>query len=202
MSDDGIVNIHGKSYITVAKRVQDFRSDYGNDVSIETEVLCAADLVLVKATIKNEEGRILASDHAEEERGSTNINKTSAVENCCTSAIGRALSALGYGGTEYASADEVTNAINNQAIKSEHEFMKAHMDAVRDNWDSVYAIQYGIANDDLQAASEAWGELTTEAKTNLWRATTKGGIFTTHERDVIKSTEFREARLITTESAA
>ena len=42
------------------------------------------------------------------------MNKTSALENCCTSAIGRALSACGLSGGEYASSFEVDNAINNK----------------------------------------------------------------------------------------
>ena len=79
-----------------------------------TEIISAAELVVMKATIQDEERRILATGHAEEKRGSTNINKTSALENAETSAIGRALAALGYGGTEYASADEVANAISQQ----------------------------------------------------------------------------------------
>ena len=68
----------------------------------------------MKATISDEQGRVRATGHAEEVRASSQINKTSALENAETSAIGRALAALGYAGTEFASADEVAQAITQQ----------------------------------------------------------------------------------------
>tara|TARA_R110002167_G_scaffold74187_1_gene207784 strand:+ start:50 stop:727 length:678 start_codon:yes stop_codon:yes gene_type:complete len=64
-----------------------------------------------------------------------------------------------------------------------------------ENNSSIIAIKAGIANGDLSLASEAWFELENEIKVALWRAPSKGGCFTTIERDVIKSTEFREANL-------
>lgn len=192
MSETGVVNIRGKEYKTVAKRIDDFRGDHP-DYSITTKILSAAELVQIKATIRDQDNRILATGLAEEERGSTNINRTSALENAETSAVGRALSFLGYGGTEIASAEEVVNAINNQDLKQEQDRMAVHMQAVRDNWESVEAIQTGIASGDLPLAAEAWFELPDDAKGDLWRATTKGGIFTTQERAVISSTEFRQA---------
>ena len=57
---------------------------------------------------------IYATGHAEEYRADGKINKTSALENAETSAIGRALACLGLGGTEFASADEVARAISGQ----------------------------------------------------------------------------------------
>ncbi len=113
---DGIVKIHGKEYLTVAKRVSNFRSNekYQN-YSLETEVVELDDQkVVMKASISNENGRVIATGHAEEKRASSMINKTSALENCETSAIGRALASLGFGGTEFASANEVENAITQQ----------------------------------------------------------------------------------------
>jgi hypothetical protein len=64
-----------------------------------------------------------------------------------------------------------------------------------ENKSSIIAIKAGIANGDLSSAAEAWFELENEIKMALWRAPTRGGCFTTIERDVIKSTEFREANL-------
>ena len=106
---EGIVKIHGKEYRTVGKRIADFRA-IKPDHEISTEVLSTTDLVLVKATIKDPDGKVIATGHAEELRGSTNINKTSALENAETSAVGRCLAFTGMGGTEIASADEVVNA--------------------------------------------------------------------------------------------
>jgi deoxycytidylate deaminase len=66
------------------------------------------------ATILNEQNRIIATGHAEEKRKASQINSTSALENCETSAIGRALAGAGFGGSEFASANEVQNAIQQQ----------------------------------------------------------------------------------------
>jgi len=111
--DTGIVNIHGKQYQTVAYRVGLFR-DKHPDLSLITEVISRDDdVVVMKATI-SDYGRIIATGHAEENRRSSQINKTSALENAETSAIGRALAAFGIGGTEFASANEVENAIHQE----------------------------------------------------------------------------------------
>lgn len=192
MSDTGIVKIHNKEYHTVAKRINDLRLEHP-EYAIETEILSNADLVVMKASISNGEGKLLGTGHAEEVRGSTNINKTSALENCETSAVGRALAFIGRGGTEIASADEVVNAINQTAVQDAEKGFTAHMQAVVNNWKSIQAIQKGIIDGDLSTASEAWSELGEETQRSLWRATTKGGIFTTKERETIKTTEFREA---------
>lgn len=120
--NNGTVNIHGKEYKTVALRVAEFRRDHP-EWGLETYIVSAdADTVVMRAVVADENDRTLASGHAEEKRSSSQINKTSALENCETSAIGRALAAMGYGGTEFASADEVQNAIHQQnAVVSEEQ---------------------------------------------------------------------------------
>ena len=110
----GIVNIRGKEYETVALRVKKFRDSHP-DWRLMTEIVSRdQDCVVMRAVIANEKGEVLATGHAEEYREASQINATSALENCETSAIGRALAALGLGGTEFASADEVANAIKQQ----------------------------------------------------------------------------------------
>jgi hypothetical protein len=112
--DSGIVNIHGKEYQTVALRVGRFREAH-KDFSLTTEIVSRDETcVVMKATITNESGRVLATGHSEEYRASSQINRNSALENAETSAIGRALAALGLGGTEFASADEVANAMTSK----------------------------------------------------------------------------------------
>ena len=116
-SNTGIVNIRGKEYQTVALRVQKFREAHPT-WALTSEVLFRdADCVVMKSIIADETGRVLATGHAEEYRKSSQINGTSALENAETSAHGRALAALGIGGTEFASANEVQNAIHQQADK-------------------------------------------------------------------------------------
>lgn len=119
---DGVVNLKGKNYKTVALRVTEFRAKYPPDsgwsltttfpVLTERSVMC-------RAAITNPEGREIAVGHAEEFRSSSGVNSTSAVENCETSAIGRALAAAGYGGSEYASADELANKLQRQAEREQ-----------------------------------------------------------------------------------
>jgi len=183
------VSIHGKEYFTVAERIKTFR-EHNPDWSIQTELVEAAEAVIMKAAICNSDGMVMATGYAEEVRGSTNINKTSALENCETSAIGRALSAAGYAGTEYASADEVANAIKQQADMEHIEYMNC----VRDNWLSIEAVKRSIATGELTSGVEAIAELDEDIKKLLWKAPTKGGVWTTEERAVMKSNEWHAAR--------
>ena len=115
VKDTGVVNIHGKEYKTVAKRVDEFRSAHKTDLAIITSLVDRDEnTVVMKAEIIDKDGRTIATGYAEEHRTASQINRTSALENCETSAIGRALANFGLGGGEYASADEVANAINQQ----------------------------------------------------------------------------------------
>jgi hypothetical protein len=110
------VNIHGKEYKTVAERLSEVSSDTKGKYSLLTEVLGDVNgTVLIKATLELERGTFVG--HAYEREDAGYINKTSHVENCETSAIGRALAAAGYAGSEFASADEVANAITQQNKK-------------------------------------------------------------------------------------
>ena len=188
---EGIVPIHGKQYKTVAYRVNEFRTQYP-DYTVSTELVEANDtLVVMKASISNEQGRLLATGFAEEVRAASKINRTSALENAETSAIGRALAALGLAGTEYASADEVANAISQQ---NDGEFLE-FMSTVRDNFDWVMYAKEAIANEDWQSLAGIWTDIDHETMATLFRAPTKGGIFTTEERNACKGNDaFNQAR--------
>jgi hypothetical protein len=108
------VNIHGKQYRTVAERIELFHKEHKKEIkSITTEILKNDEnIVLMKTTIKV--GDNVYEGYNQETYGSSHINKTSALENCETSAIGRALSSAGFVGEEFASANEVQNAIKQQ----------------------------------------------------------------------------------------
>lgn len=112
------VNIKGKAYSTVATRVEVFRKFFPG-YALTTELLDspAPNIVRVRAIISN--GAICATGMAEEDRTQGAINKTSALENCETSAVGRALAAFGLHGGEYATADEVAHAIEQQNAPSQ-----------------------------------------------------------------------------------
>jgi len=115
MSTNGIVNIRGKQYKTVARRVNDFRAAHPisegwgiHSSLVEADGKC----VIFRAEIVDPTGRVVGVGYAQEQVTARGINATSALECCETSAIGRALSACGFGGSEYASADEVAQAIS------------------------------------------------------------------------------------------
>ena len=108
------VDIKGKSYTQVSTRINLFRK-YFPMASIETLITYNDDIRVIIQTKISLNDKVIATGYAEEVRGDGNyINQTSAVENCETSSIGRALSNLGLGGSEYASSFEVTNAIVKQ----------------------------------------------------------------------------------------
>lgn len=202
------VNIHGKEYFTVAERVSAFREKHP-ELTIETEIVrWEGDDVVVKASI-SDNGKLIATGLAHEVRGSTNINRTSHVENCETSAIGRCLAAYGLGGTEYATADEVANAIAQQneakaglSEKEVNELLIENTTTMLAYGESIMAIKAGISLGDLSSASEEWFSLDDDIKRRLWKAPSKGGPFTTKEREIIKSTEFRIANGDADESEA
>ena len=110
-------NIKGKQYVEVNQRVIAFRTlsefkGYG----LHTEVLhLDPDSCVIQATIVDAEGNAIAQGMAQEDKSSSRINQTSYVENCETSAVGRALGFLGIGiETSIATADEVDMAIKKQ----------------------------------------------------------------------------------------
>ena len=117
-------DIKGKDYVEVNQRIKAFRQLFP-DGFIRTEIVSIEDgMCVMKATVGtwSEEGgmRILGMGHAYEKEQSSYINKTSFIENCETSAVGRALGMVGIGiDTSVASAEEVTNAIHQQEQMAE-----------------------------------------------------------------------------------
>ena len=113
-------NIHGKEYVEVHTRIKYFRENF-KDWALESDIerlefihinqkeyfIC-----VMKSLVKNPDGIIKATGTAYEILGSSNVNKTSFIENCETSANGRALGNLGIGiDNSISSAEEVEHAI-------------------------------------------------------------------------------------------
>ena len=192
---EGVVNIHGKEYKTVALRVSEFR-EVCPDWSIVTELVSADEERVVMKAVISHLGVPIGTGYAEEVRSASRINQTSALENAETSAIGRALAACGWGssGTEYASADEVANAIQQQNTSEAVAPLMAHNQAVRENFASIVYMKEAHENGDALAFAEAWLELDDDTKSALWLAPTKGGVFTTAERAYLRSDEVNQAR--------
>ena len=104
------LQLKGKKYTEVSTRVEVFRQHF-KSYSLESELVSDdGQRVVVKAYIRREDGTVVATGYAEEIRGSSNVNRTSAIENCETSAWGRALACLGLHGGQIASANELTAA--------------------------------------------------------------------------------------------
>lgn len=112
-------DIKGKEYAEVNQRIKAFRMVYPTGI-IFTEILNNENGVcMFKAQVGyyGEDGSVnwLGEGHAYEKENSSFINKTSYIENCETSAVGRALGMAGFGiDTSVASFEEVANAIQQQ----------------------------------------------------------------------------------------
>lgn len=112
-------NIQGKEYAEVNQRIKAFRMVYP-DGFVQTHLESLQDGVCVMTAAvgyytENGDAIVISTGTAYEKEGSSFINKTSYIENCETSAIGRALGVAGFGiDTSVASAEEVQNAMLNQ----------------------------------------------------------------------------------------
>ena len=138
------VNIHGKGYVEVNQRIKYFREHYPEG-SLITEMVSNTDGVCIFKATAIIDDKARSTGWAYEKEGSTNINRTSYIENCETSALGRCLGNLGIGiDGSVASAEEVQNA-----IKQQEELDK----------------QCGTA---LSEISEAIGESNAEATHDIW----------------------------------
>ena len=107
-------NIKGKEYAEVNQRIKAFRMCYPMGY-IRTELLSVEDGVCIMRAEVGIGENILGTGTAYEKETSSYINKTSYIENCETSAVGRALGMAGFGiDTSVASYEEVSNAIAQQ----------------------------------------------------------------------------------------
>lgn len=116
------VNIKGKEYSPVQERITAFRKVMP-DGFIKTELVSVQDGICIMRAevgicVMREGGfydMVLGTGTAYEKETSSYINKTSYIENCETSAVGRALGMAGFGiDSSVASFEEVANAIQNQ----------------------------------------------------------------------------------------
>ena len=105
------ISIHSKEYATVAIRIGVARRVLGSSLNITTEIISIDKETVVMKAIVEIDGRFISTGFAEEKRTASRINQTSALENCETSAVGRALAFAGFTNDKIASADEVKNAI-------------------------------------------------------------------------------------------
>lgn len=119
------IDIKGNQYTQVAERIKAFRMVYPMGF-IKSEMISNENGICVfraEVGYNNEGGDrteciVLGVGHAYEKEGSSFINKTSYIENCQTSAVGRALGMAGFGiDADVASAEETQNAQLQQAAE-------------------------------------------------------------------------------------
>lgn len=158
------LNLRGNDYTQVQQRLEAFRKHAGTAYTLESEILLNdGKTILIKASIADKEGRVIATGLAEELRNSSNVNKTSAIENCETSAWGRALANLGLHGGKMASVEEITIAKNkDKQIDAEAQEAKAeaaHDAAVREEQNSQPSTPQQlkeIIENKIKLASATW----------------------------------------------
>jgi hypothetical protein len=116
---DKAIDIKGKQYVQVSHRIIYFNETYPEG-SIVTEMISGPDAqtVIIKATVWPDRHRQFTG-YSQATWGDGYINKTSALENAETSAVGRALAFMGIGVIDsIASVDEVNKANNKAASTS------------------------------------------------------------------------------------
>lgn len=132
------INLKGKEYSMVSSRLEIFRKHFGFKYGIVEEILVDdGKRVVTKTSIIDRDNpeTPIGVGHAEEIRGSSLVNKTSAIENCMTSSLGRALAtAAALHGGEMASSNELEKANNNNKNIEEKEIKEKEEN--KDNEDS------------------------------------------------------------------
>lgn len=119
-------NIKGKDYAEVNQRIKAFRMCYPEGF-IRTQLLSVENGVCIMRAEVGDGQNILGTGTAYEKETSSYINKTSYIENCETSAVGRALGMAGFGiDTSVASYEEVSNAIAQQEADKQPKKAKGH----------------------------------------------------------------------------
>jgi hypothetical protein len=137
--------IKGKDYAEVNQRIKAFRMLFPTGKIVTNMISNENGICIFRAEIYADNETLLGTGTAYEKENSTFINKTSYIENCETSAVGRALGMCGLGiDTSIASYEEVANAVENQnksetqpAPKAKQPAPKAKQPAPKENRQSV-----------------------------------------------------------------
>ena len=185
----------GKEYKLVSERLVALREKWA-DADIQTEVEVFSNHAIIRAYIVAHHGEgsgKVATGHA-----CVPLTGDKALEKGETTAVGRALAFLDPDlmGSEIASADEMQDFNADNVKKQLHKDFTNHMQAVIRNWDQVEYIKMHLLEEKLPLALEMWREIGEEDMKLLWRAPSKGGVFSTKERSLLDqaSTEDFQAR--------
>lgn len=151
------------NYEPVADRITKFWATYPNG-RIHTEIKLINEVeVIVMASVftDREDVRPAAIDYAQETRGSSNINRASFLENCSTSAIGRALHTLGFSSSKNRpSREEMLKATadhRNYLIEAQEAYENKDIETLRTIYAS--AVKSQVDNETLKAIKDYAEEL-------------------------------------------
>lgn len=128
-SEISMINLKGKDYAMVPERVTAFRKIWPDGFITTSIIAHDGTNVLMQAKVGyyREDGSevVLGTGFAQETRGRGMVNGTSYIENCETSAVGRAIGMIGLGlnGGGICSAEELANAVVAQR-QNEDDFEK------------------------------------------------------------------------------
>lgn len=163
---DKAIQIQGKDYVLVSDRVIYFNETYPNG-SIETILVSdyGSDIIVVKARVIPN-----TNDPADQQReftgysqavkGAGFINKTAALENAETSAVGRALAFMGIGVIDsIASSDEI-----NKAQGTDYTLAKAKQDLYSEFQKAGIMDSMGMSAEIMQATGKDSVETVNDAK--------------------------------------
>ena len=161
-SEINMIDLKGKNYAMVPERVTAFRKLFPEGF-IQTELISLDNGVAIMQAkagyYKAGEQVILATGYAQEKEGFGMVNKTSFIENCETSAVGRCLGMIGLGinGGGICSAEELANAVVAQGqMKEKEKFTNPPM--AKGQVEKVEKLP-NVPNPTLQFISTVFGEI-------------------------------------------
>lgn len=122
------IDFKGKKYVLVSSRVNAFNEEYKNG-SIQTELIINGDMMIVKATVipdlANPTRVFTGYSQASYKDTSSFVNKTSAIENAETSAVGRALAFMGIGVIDSISSIDEIKKTTHKSTQSLNEIIQS-----------------------------------------------------------------------------
>ena len=127
------IDIKGKKYVLVSDRIIFFNQEYKNG-AIKTELVSYENKqITIKAVVipDSDKPDRFFTGWSQEIEGSTFINKTSALENAETSAVGRALAMMGIGVIDSISSVDEINKANNRPASTLGKCEKCGADKVK-----------------------------------------------------------------------
>lgn len=123
-----LTDIKGKKYAAVSQRIKAFRMVYPNGAIVTEKTCDTGEMCVFVAKVYAEfPDKLIGTGTAYETMGGSNINRTSYIENCETSAVGRALGMCGFGvDTNVASADEMAKVQAQEIITLYEDALKEY----------------------------------------------------------------------------